>query len=717
VTGRTAARLAWSTVALTMLLTAACAAIELTDPPAASGQYPQFPGFLEALSVGVVGGAVGALIASRHPRNAVGWIFCGSGLAVAFTAFGLHYSGRALLVAPGSLPAGHELNWLVVVVQLGWVPLFTLLFLVFPDGRLPSRGWRPVAWGTGVVMVALAIVLAAQKGRPGDAVPGRQAATSNRLIILTLSALSVVLLALILLCASALLLRLRRATGDERRQLRWFVSAAALLAVAAMINAAGVFLYGDAQPWGQAAIALAGAAVPVAAGVAIFKYRLYDIDLIINRTVVFAVLGGLITGGYVAIVVGLGSTIGRRGDLNIALSLVAIGIVAITVQPAKRRVQRLADRLVYGERATPYQALAGFSNQLAAALSQEEVLPRMAEAAARGVGASHSRVRLFLPHGGDAGVVWPPDTNEHAYEHTVAVRHGQQPVGEIAVAMPPGVPFTRAAAALLSDVAAQAGLAMRNVRLTVELQRRLDELSRQSTQLEASRQRLIAARDQERRRLERDIRAGPHAQLSAIADKLQQLEDALGRDPEQVAALFEELDHDSSRAFEGLRDLARGVFPRLLADKGVLAALGAHLRKLDAPVRLDGAAALATARFAPQVEAAVYFCCVEALHCAAGRTPDAPTVVRLEAGDGWIAFSVTSQPHGPERQAIENLGLQHMVDRVEALDGTLLVGSVPGRVEGRIPLQPPAIMAADQPAVAAVQAAASRSGRNADFAM
>jgi hypothetical protein len=101
-TTRAAARLAWSSVALTVLLTATGAAIELTDPPWASGSYPQFPGVVGAFSVGVVGAVVGALIASRHPRNAVGWIFCGSGLAVAFTAFGLHYSGRALLVAPGS---------------------------------------------------------------------------------------------------------------------------------------------------------------------------------------------------------------------------------------------------------------------------------------------------------------------------------------------------------------------------------------------------------------------------------------------------------------------------------------------------------------------------------------------------------------------------------------------------------------------------------------
>jgi signal transduction histidine kinase len=715
-----AARLAWSMVALTVLFTAACAAIQLTNPSSARGLYPQFPGFVEAFSVGVVGAAVGALIASRHPRNPVGWIFCGSGLAVACTAFGLHYSGRALLVAPGSLPAGHEVNWLVVVVQVGWAPLFTFLLLLFPDGRLPSRRWRPVVWATGLVLVALAVVLAVDKGPPGDAVPGRQTATPNRLVPAVLSVLSAALLALILLCAVALLLRLRRATGDERRQLRWFVSAATLLAVGAAINALGILLYGDAQPWGQAAVALAGAAVPVAAGVAIFKYRLYDIDLILNRAIVLSALASFITAGYILVVVGIGSVIGRRGDLGVGLSLAATGMVALAFQPARRRAQRLADRLVYGERATPYQAMAELARQMADALSLEEVLPRIAEAAARGVGASRSHVRLFLPQGQSPWVVWPPDTAELAFDRTITVIHGQEPVGEIAVTMPPGAPLTKAAAGLLGDLAAQAGPAMHNVRLTAELQARLEELTRQSAALEASRQRLITARNQEQRRLERELRAGPQMELSAVGDMLQQAEQAVGRDPERAAALLDDLDQASTRALETLRDLARGVFPRLLADKGVWAALGAHLRKLEGPVRLEGPSAMAAARFAPQVEAAVYFCCVQAVHDAGGRPPHGPVTVRLEAGDGWLGFAVTHQRRGPQPpDPGDSLGSQHMVDRVEALGGTLLVRAVPGgggRVEGRIPVQP-ATGIADQPAMAAAQAAASRSGRNLDLGM
>jgi signal transduction histidine kinase len=259
---------------------------------------------------------------------------------------------------------------------------------------------------------------------------------------------------------------------------------------------------------------------------------------------------------------------------------------------------------------------------------------------------------------------------------------------------------------------------MHNVRLTAELQARLEELTRQSAALEASRRRLITARDREQRRLERELRAGPQVQLSAIADMLQQAEQAIGRDPERAAALLDDLDQASTRTLETLRDLARGVFPRLLADKGVWAALGAHLRKLEAPVRLVGPPAMATARFAPPVEAAVYFCCVQALHDAAGRSPHGPVIVRLEAGDGWVGFEVTHQRRGPEPpDPGDGLGRQQMLDRVEALGGTLLVRPAPdGGVEGRIPLQP-ATGIADQPVLAAAQAAASRSGRNIDLGM
>jgi signal transduction histidine kinase len=687
-TRQSASRLAWTMVALTALLTAACAAIQLTNPASAGALYPQFPTFVDAFSVGVVGAAVGALVASRHPRNAVGWIFCGSGLAVALTAFGLHYSGRALLVAPGSLPAGHEVNWLVVVVQLGWAPLFTFLLLLFPDGRPPSRRWRPLAWATGLVLVALGVVLAVEKGPPGTAVPGQTAARSP-FVSVALSVLSAALLTLILACAGALLLRLRWARGDERRQLRWFVTAAALLAVAATINAAGIVLYGDAQPWGQAALAVGGAAVPVAAGVAIFKYRLYDIDLIINKAIVLLTLAVFITAGYVLVVAGVGQLLGGRRTSSGWLPLVATVAVALAFQPVRRRLQRLADRLVYGPRAAPYEALAGFSDRIAGAFQAEEILPRMAEAAAQGVGAARSRVTLLLTEGQQA-VSWPPDAPPDGTAHrTVGVLHRGEPVGELTVAMPPGRSLTRAEDRLLTDLAAQAGLALRNARLAIELRTQLDQLATQAAELEASRQRLIDAQDQERRRLERTIRQGPNRQLASIAGKLRLAEQAVGRDQEAAVALLDALDSEADLAVDTLRDLARGLFPALLADRGLLAALSAHVRK-HAPATVVEASPGAAARWPRHIEAAAYFCCLEALDNAARHAAGAPVTLCLDDPTGWLEFSVTDGGPGFDPTTVNGTGLQHMTDRMEALGGTIRISSAPTlgtRVVGRIPLR------------------------------
>jgi signal transduction histidine kinase len=708
VSRRAASRLAWTTVALTVLLTAACAAIQLTNPPGAGELYPQFPGFVEAFAVGAVGGAVGALIISRHPGNAVGWIFCGAGLVVALTAFGLHYSGRALLVAPGSLPAGHEANWLVVLVQMGWGALFTFLPLLFPDGRLPSRRWRPVAWASGLVLAGLAVVLTAGKGRPSEAVPG-QSAPPNRLFAVALTVLGAALLGLVLACAVALLLRLRRARGDERRQLRWFVTAVALLAVAATLHAAGTFLYGEAQPWGETAVALGGAAVPVAAGVAIFKYRLYDIDLIINRAIVLLALAGFITGGYVLVVAGLGQVLGGRWASSDWVALVATAVVALAFQPVRRRLQRLADQLIYGPRAAPYEVLARFSDRIAGALQPEEVLPRMAEAAAQGVGAARSQITLLLAEGQQV-VSWPPDAPpDGPPDRTVQVLHRGEPVGELAVAMPPGRALTRAEDRLLDDLATQAGLALHNARLTIELQARLDLLAAQAAELAASRTRLIQAQDQERQRLERAIRQGPNQQLASITGKLRQAERTVGGDPQATAALLDALDSEAELAADALRDLARGLFPSLLADKGLLAAISALVRKA-VPTATVEASSAAAGRWPPHVEAAAYFCCQEALDNAAHHAAGAPVSVRLDVQSGWLEFSVTDSGPGFDVAAVDGTGLQHMTDRVEALAGTLQVSSAPTlgtQVSGRIPLQA-TITEANQPPVAVAATAADR---------
>ena len=207
--------------------------------------------------------------------------------------------------------------------------------------------------------------------------------------------------------------------------------------------------------------------------------------------------------------------------------------------------------------------LAEFSRGLARAPSLDEVLPRMAEAAARGVGAVRGRVRVYVPGGRDQAVSWPPGSVGESFDRTTLVLHQGTPVGEIAVAKPPGETLTRAEETLLTDLAAQAGPALATLRLTLDLR--------------ASRQRLVTAQDAERRRLERDIHDGAQQDLVALAVQLRIARQLLGKDPSRSASLFDDLDRQAKDALATLRDLARGIFPPMLADRGLVGALEAHI--------------------------------------------------------------------------------------------------------------------------------------------
>ena len=241
-------------------------------------------------------------------------------------------------------------------------------------------------------------------------------------------------------------------------------------------------------------------------------------------------------------------------------------------------------------------------------------------------------------------------------------------VGEIAVARGAAEPLTPAEDKLLTDLAAQAGLVMHNVRLTVELQARLAEISEQAGQLRASRQRIVAAQDDERRRLEETIRLGCEQQLSRISDELKSAETDLSNDPAAAVVALDRLTAHSTAVLEELRELARGIYPPVLQDQGLAAALRIHLRKLNPSITIQGDG---IGRYPSEIEAAIYFCCVEALRGANG-----PAAVRLGGRNDGIDFSITGC--GPLDGR-----LLRMEDRVEALggslqfDGSTLGGSIP----------------------------------------
>jgi signal transduction histidine kinase len=267
-------------------------------------------------------------------------------------------------------------------------------------------------------------------------------------------------------------------------------------------------------------------------------------------------------------------------------------------------------------------------------------------------------------------------------EHAVAVRHHGELLGALTLDTAPGVEFTSTEQRLLDDVASQAGIALRNARLTEELRAHVEELR-------SSRQRLVSAQDTERRRLERDIHDGAQQQLVALAVKARLAEQLADRDPAKAREVMGEVRADATEALETLRDLARGIYPPVLADRGLVEALDAQMRKAPIDVRIEAGD---LGRFRQDVEATVYFCCLEAVQNAAKYAEPHEVRIELAQEDGSLAFRIVDDGRGFDPRATRpGMGLTNMRDRVEAAGGALRIDTAPGNgtaVEGSVPAVP-----------------------------
>jgi signal transduction histidine kinase len=421
--------------------------------------------------------------------------------------------------------------------------------------------------------------------------------------------------------------------------------------------------------------------IPVAIGIAILRYRLYDIDVVIRKTVVITVVVAVIALVYVGIVAGVGALVGSRGSP--LLSALAAAIVALVFQPLRSRARRFADRVVYGRRATPYEVVAAFGDQLAGTYAAEDVLPRTARVLGEGVGAERAVVRLATDDGFRTVASWPVGATDVPDDLAVEVRHQGDLLGELAVSMPANDPIDTTREQLVRDLAAQAGLVLRNVGLTEQLRARLADL-------QAAQKRLVTAQDEERRKLERNIHDGAQQQLVALQVRQRLAEQLVDRDPAKAKEMLGALQADTATALDDLRDLARGIYPPLLADKGLPAALEAQARRSPVPVSVDAAG---IDRFPQEVEAAVYFSVLEALQNTAKYAEASSARVVLARDEGGLRFEVMDDGRGFDADANgHGSGLQGIADRLGALEGTVEIESAPGAgttVSGSIPVVAP----------------------------
>jgi signal transduction histidine kinase len=441
--------------------------------------------------------------------------------------------------------------------------------------------------------------------------------------------------------------------------------------------------------------------IPVAIAIAILRYRLFDIDVIISRALLFALLSAGVTAVYAAVVLGFGTLAGSGS--HPALTVAAAVIIALVFQPLRQRARLLANRLVYGHRATPYQVLSDFAADMAGQLDLGEALDRMVSLLAGASGAT--RVEAWIRVGGELrpSAVWPgglmPSAAarlDGAFEgaaglpvlgpedpgtRVVPVRHGEDLLGAISLTKPREEALTSAEDSLLQHLASQAGLVMRNAQLTAELRATIDELR-------ASRRRLVEAQDAERRKIERNLHDGAQQQLIALAIQLGLLAEAAD-DPGLIRQAIPELKAQLSAALDDLRALARGIYPPLLADQGLVVALRAQVNRSPVPVVLE---ADQVGRYSPDAESTIYFCALEALQNVAKHARASRVVIRLAGNGDGLEFSVTDDGAGlPSTGLRTGSGMQGMTDRLAAHGGTLDVRSEPGQgttISGRLPVAP-----------------------------
>ena len=651
-------RIAWSLFAGTVLLVAADVVVSAQTVSLTSETAVAVHGFPFVHGACVGSALMGALIVSRYERHPIGWLLSAVGVLTSISLLAEAYAYWVLEGGgPGSRALGGSAAWVSQLVggQL-IVALLALMFLLAPDGHFVSRRWRYAAVVPGVgAALCLAAVLSVDPTE-FDLVGTDEWFGPVRLAMLAVG-FTLISLGLVLGLVS-MLRRLRGSAGEERQQLRLIALSAGLAAVGLVVLLVVQEVNGGQQTWASGVpLSASFFLMPILFAVAVLRYRLYDLDVIINRTVVVAAGAGFAAVGYIMLVVVAGQLVeGRTGGFW--LSLLATVLVALAFQPVRRSVVRLANRAAYGARAQPYEALADFSRRLAEAPDPDDLLPAVAEAAARAVSARGARATLEVPGGTPVSGTWGWWAADHKEtgDHVVPVRTEGRELGRIAVAMSPGRNLRASDLHLLEALADQSAVAFGNTSLAGALADRVSELARTTTQLAGSRRRLIAADDAARRALEAAI-------ARDVLPFLQSLPGEIGRARAAVAAgVVTDLDRlvdGTNEALEALRDLTRGVFPSQLAQSGLEPALRSLFARSPTAVTFT-VHGTGGRRHAPRVEAAVYFCCSEALRAGGAVSVDL-TGVRDE-----LVLRIAG--------AHDGVDLRGITDRVEAVGGELRPG-------------------------------------------
>jgi signal transduction histidine kinase len=472
----------------------------------------------------------------------------------------------------------------------------------------------------------------------------------------------------------------------QRQQTKWVVFGVALAIGGFLFTALAVGAPIDLAPeqvgrrlLGQALVQGFVLLVPLSLGVAVLRRRLWDIDPVINRTLVYGALTAAVVGTYVFVVGYLGTLFSRGGGL--AISLVAAGVVAVLFQPLRMRLQQGANRLMYGERDDPYAVLTRFGRRLESTLAPETVLPTIVHTVKEALKLPY--VAITLADGRERGATAPAAAagmpGEVALRLPLVYQH--EPVGELLLApRGPGEPFGPADRRLLADLARQAGVAVHAVRLSADLQR--------------SRERLVSAREEERRRLRRDLHDGLGPALASMTLQTEAARDLYAADSARGDALLADLTEQLQAATADIRRLVYELRPPALDELGLVGALRAQATRHElGRTRIDILAPEALPPLPAAVEVAAYRIAQEALTNVL-RHAEAETCTVTLAYDrtGVLTVDIADDGRGLPDGARAGVGMASMRERAEELGGACAIESSPidgTRVRATLPCPPP----------------------------
>jgi len=616
----------------------------------------------------------GLLIALYRPSNPIGWLLLADAVNVAFGFLATPYAHYALITNPGSLPGA---RWMLLWSSAGWPALFALpvaLVLAFPNGRLPSRRWRPIAIATVVSFAALQVAVlfepqnyVAPYTHVTSPLPSLPAIVRTALTPFWLGAFASLFAA-----AWAVRSRFRRAAGVERLQLLWLAYGAVLIPltlIACLVESAvGNGGEGPATP---IVLVVGLTVVPAAIGIAVFRYRLFDIELIFSRTLVYATLTTGVVAGYLVIFLAVDQLVGIRGVAGV----IAAALVAMGFQPLREVLQRRVHRLVYGDRSDPYAALARLGQRLQSAPDPSEVFTTIVDGVSAALRLGYCAVSLRRD-----------DTLEVAAEQGIRGREPEfvlplsyqgDEIGQLIAEPAPRSVLSATDRQLLDDLARQAGAAVHSVRVMSDLQR--------------SRERLIAAREEERLRLRRDLHDGLGPTLAALVFKIGLIRDSVRDDPARSDRLLQELGGETKNAIADIRSLVYALRPPALDELGLVGALREQAALLGESTGLEIAVASPhLPELPPAVEVAAYRIVTEALTNVARHAQASRCDVELDLRDG-LEIDVYDDGIGFAESARPGVGLRSMRERADELGGSFTAGKCAPhgtRIQVRLPVAP-----------------------------